>query len=197
MVRKYSKLLQEIKGVTISELVIDLTIVSILVVFATSTYSNYATRTKIANQVSLLHMLVKCINLKKDGKDFYLDFNHSMINDYGVITKNIGESGANIIKGKAEIMIRPEAVAPDLVRWRCIVYGNGLSESSIPNQCILGSSAFFKILKDNNMISAEENFDLNNNLLANNDWGELIKITRSLVIGQSLVVMTRVTLKSI
>lgn len=49
MVRKYSKLLQEIKGVIISELVIDLTIVSILVVFVTSTYSNYATRTKIAN----------------------------------------------------------------------------------------------------------------------------------------------------
>lgn len=132
-------------------------------------------------------------NLKKGGKDFYLDFNHSMINDYGVITKNIGESGANIIKGNAEIMIRLEAVAPDLVRWRCIVYGNGLSESSIPNQCILGSSVFFKILKDNNMISAEENFDLNNNPLANNDWGELIKITRSLVIGQSLVVMKRLS----
>lgn len=61
MVRKYSKLLQEIKGVTISKLVIDLTIFSILVVFATSTNSNYATRTKIANQVSLLYMLVKCI----------------------------------------------------------------------------------------------------------------------------------------
>ncbi|MFV9972320.1 MAG: prepilin-type N-terminal cleavage/methylation domain-containing protein [Francisella endosymbiont of Hyalomma asiaticum] len=61
IVRKYSKFLQEIKGVTISELVIALTIVSILVVFATSTYSNYATITNIANQVSLLHMLVRCI----------------------------------------------------------------------------------------------------------------------------------------
>ncbi|MFV9972319.1 MAG: hypothetical protein AB8V06_02610 [Francisella endosymbiont of Hyalomma asiaticum] len=37
-----------------------------------------------------------------------------MINDYGAINKNIGESGANIIKGNAEIMISPEAVAPDL-----------------------------------------------------------------------------------
>ncbi|WP_343377515.1 hypothetical protein [Francisella-like endosymbiont] len=37
-----------------------------------------------------------------------------MINDYGAITKNIGESGANIIKGNVEIMISPEAVAPDL-----------------------------------------------------------------------------------
>lgn len=114
-----------------------------------------------------------------------------MINDYGAITKNIGESGANIIKGNAEIMISPEAVAPDSVRWRCIVYGDGLSEPSIPNQYILCSSAFFRILKDNNMISAEENFDLNNNPLANNDWGELIKTTRSLVIGQSLVVIKR------
>lgn len=114
-----------------------------------------------------------------------------MINDYGAITKNIGESGANIIKGNAEIMISPEAVAPDSVRWRCIVYGDGLSEPSIPNQYILCSSAFFRILKDNNMISAEENFDLNNNPLANNDWGKLIKTTRSLVIGQSLVVIKR------
>ncbi|KIP30305.1 hypothetical protein CH66_1952 [Francisella tularensis subsp. holarctica] len=54
MIRKHSKLLQKIKGMTISELVITLTIISILAVFVTSTYSNYATRTKIANQVSLV-----------------------------------------------------------------------------------------------------------------------------------------------
>ena len=35
-----------------------------------------------------------------------------MINDYGAVTKNIGESGANIIKGNAEIMIRPRSSSP-------------------------------------------------------------------------------------
>ncbi|MDE4976145.1 type IV pili fiber building block protein, partial [Francisella tularensis subsp. holarctica] len=46
MIRKHSKLLQKIKGMTISELFITWTIISILAVFVTSTYSNYATRTK-------------------------------------------------------------------------------------------------------------------------------------------------------
>lgn len=176
MIRKHSKLLQKIKGMTISELVITLTIISILAVFVTSTYSNYATRTKIANQVSLVTAHARQVyDLKKDGKDFYLNFDNSTVNDYGAVTKNIGESGANIIKGNAEVIIRPEAVDPDSVRWRCIVYGDGLSESSIPNHCILGSSIFFRILKDNNMLSAEENFDLNNNPIANNDWGKIHK----------------------
>ena len=90
-----------------------MTIVSILVVFATSTYSNYATKTKIASQVSLVTAHARQVyDLKKDGKYFYLDFGHSMINDYGAVTKNIGESGANIIKENAEIMIRPEASSP-------------------------------------------------------------------------------------
>lgn len=71
MIRKHSKLLQKIKGMTISELVITLTIISILAVFVTSTYSNYATRTKIANQVSLVTAHARQVyDLKKDGKDF-------------------------------------------------------------------------------------------------------------------------------
>lgn len=93
------------------------------------------------------------------------------------VTKNIGESGANIIKGNDEVMIRPEAVDPDSVRWRCIVYGDGLSESSIPNHCILGSSIFFRILKDNNMLIMI--------------GVKFIKIIHSSVIGLSLVVMKR------
>ncbi|WP_411814831.1 hypothetical protein [Francisella tularensis] len=74
-------------------------------------------------------------------------------------------------------MIRPEAVDPDSVRWRCIVYGDGLSESSIPNHCILGSSIFFRILKDNNMLIMI--------------GVKFIKIIHSSVIGLSLVVMKR------
>ncbi|ABI82359.1 prepilin-type N-terminal cleavage/methylation domain-containing protein [Francisella tularensis] len=178
MIRKHSKLLQKIKGMTISELVITLTIISILAVFVTSTYSNYATRTKIANQVSLVTAHTRQVyDLKKDGKDFYLNFDNSTVNDYGAVTKNIGESGANIIKGNDEVMIRPEAVDPDSVRWRCIVYGDGLSESSIPNHCILGSSIFFRILKDNNMLIMI--------------GVKFIKIIHSSVIGLSLVVMKR------
>ncbi|MFV9924599.1 MAG: type II secretion system protein [Francisella endosymbiont of Hyalomma scupense] len=64
IVRKYSKFLQEIKGVTISELIIVLTIVSILVVFATSTYSNYATITYSQPSIFTAHDS-QVYNLKK------------------------------------------------------------------------------------------------------------------------------------
>jgi prepilin-type N-terminal cleavage/methylation domain-containing protein len=161
-------------GLTIIELLIAIIIISILAVLATSTYSNYATRVKIANQVSIVTAHAKDIyDLKKDGKNFYLEFPFSTVNEYGTVTKNIGENGENIISGSAEVMIRPEAIPPDSVKWRCIVSGENLSESSIPNNCILGSDVFFRILKDNNMINATENFDLENNPLPNNDWGKI------------------------
>lgn len=49
MSRIYIKTVGKGKGVTIIELVISMVILAILAVFATSTYSNYATRAKIAN----------------------------------------------------------------------------------------------------------------------------------------------------
>ncbi|MDE4997009.1 type IV pili fiber building block protein, partial [Francisella tularensis subsp. holarctica] len=58
----------------------------------------------------------------------------------------------HIIKGNDEVMISPEALYPDSVRWRCIFYGDVISESSIPNHCILGTSIFFRILKHKNML---------------------------------------------
>ncbi|APC92138.1 MULTISPECIES: hypothetical protein [Francisella] len=48
-----------------------MTITSILAVFVTSTYSNYATRTKIANQVSLVTAYTRQVyRFKKDGRIF-------------------------------------------------------------------------------------------------------------------------------
>jgi len=166
------------KGLTIPELIITISIIGILAVFVTSTYSNYATRAKIADQVSILSAKARQMyDLKKNGHYSFNEFadEHSVVNEYGAITKNIGEAGANIVKGNAEIMIRPEAVPPDSIRWRCIVSGNELSESSVPGHCIFGGETFFRILKDNNMLTADENFDLANNPVNNNDWGKIGK----------------------
>ena len=159
------------KGLTIIELMVTISIISIVAMFGVSTYSNYTTRAKIAAEVSVLTARAQEVyDLKKDGKNFYLNSDHTTVNEYGAVIKDIGDSGSKALKVAAQIMIRPESVPVDSVRWRCIVTSDELNKSSIPNNYVYGSSTFFRILKDNNMVASNENFDLENNPAENNSW---------------------------
>lgn len=163
-----------IKGLTIMELMVAVAIIGILVAVAIPMYSNYITRTKIANELPVLHAKAREIyDLKINGKDFYIGGEHMTINEYGALIKDIGSNGNKIIDGNAEIMLRPEVVPVDSVRWRCIVSGNDISESDVPSHCLYGSETFFRILKDNNMIASTSNFELNNNPVEDNDWDKV------------------------
>ncbi|QLE79107.1 prepilin-type N-terminal cleavage/methylation domain-containing protein [Francisella sp. Scap27] len=164
----------KIKGLTIMELMIAVAIFSILASVAIPMYSNYVTRTKIANELPVLHAKAREIyDLKKDGRDFYIGGEYLTINEYGAIVKDIGNTGSNIIDGNAEIMLRPEPVPVDSVRWRCIVSGTDISESDVPSHCLYGAESFFTILKDNNMIASTSNFELDNNPVSDNDWDRI------------------------
>jgi hypothetical protein len=153
---------------------VAIAIISILAAVAIPMYSNYITRTKIANELPVLHAKAREIyDLKKDGRNFYIGGEHLTINEYGALVKDIGNTGSNIIDGEAEIMLRPEPVPTDSVRWRCIVSGTNISESDVPSHCLYGSETFFRILKDNNMIASTSNFELDNNPVSNNDWDRI------------------------
>lgn len=170
----HKKLQKTYKGLTIIELMVTISIISIIAMFSVSTYSNYKTRAKIAAELTVLAAQAREVyDLKKDGKDFYLNSAYTTVNEYGAVTKNIGKSGSKLLDVEAEIMIRPETIPPDSVRWRCIVTSDELSQSSIPSHCVYGSSTFFRILKDNNMVASDENFDLENNPASNNSWDRI------------------------
>ncbi|WP_150465308.1 prepilin-type N-terminal cleavage/methylation domain-containing protein [Francisella sp. SYW-2] len=127
-------------GFTIVELIITIAIITILATLGYATYSDYIIKTKIATEVSVLTARAKEIwDFKKDNKNFYLEGDYSEVNEYAALTKNIGTAGGSgIVNGYAEIMVRPESVPTDMVRWRCVVAGNTLNESNIPEHCILG-----------------------------------------------------------
>lgn len=142
---------------------------------ANATYSNYVIRTKIATEVFVLTTRAKEIwDLKRSDKDFYLNGENSEVNEYAALTKNIGTAGGTgIVNGYAEIMVRPELIGEDSVRWRCVVAGDILTESNIPNHCILGDATFFRILKENNMIFSEDNFQYDQTPVNNDSWGKV------------------------
>lgn len=162
-------------GFSIVELIVTIAIVGILATLANATYSNYVIRTKIATEVFVLTTRAKEIwDLKRSDKDFYLNGENSEVNEYAALTKNIGTAGGTgIVNGYAEIMVRPELVGEDSVRWRCVVAGDILTESNIPNHCILGDATFFRILKENNMIFSEDNFQYDQTPVNNDDWGKV------------------------
>jgi hypothetical protein len=83
------------------------------------------------------------------------------------------KNGSKLLDIEAEIMMYPDSVDGDSVRWRCVVYSDELTKSSIPSHFILGSSIFFRILKDNNMVASDENFDLENNSADYNSWASI------------------------
>lgn len=170
-----SKTKQKNLGFSIVELIVTITIIGILATLANATYSNYVIRTKIATEVSVLTTRAKEIwDLKRSNKDFYLNGDNSEVNEYAALTKNIGTAGGTgIVNGYAEIMVRPELVGEDSVRWRCVVAGDILTESNIPNHCILGDATFFRILKENNMIFSEDNFQYDQTPVNNDDWGKV------------------------
>ncbi|MBK2296302.1 prepilin-type N-terminal cleavage/methylation domain-containing protein [Francisella philomiragia] len=162
-------------GFSIVELIVTIAIVGILATLANATYSNYVIRTKIATEVFVLTTRAKEIwDLKRSNKDFYLNGENSEVNEYAALTKNIGTAGGTgIVNGYAEIMVRPELVGEDSVRWRCVVAGDILTESNIPNHCILGDATFFRILKENNMIFSEDNFQYDQTPVNNDSWGKV------------------------
>ncbi|MBK2095538.1 prepilin-type N-terminal cleavage/methylation domain-containing protein [Francisella philomiragia] len=170
-----SKTKQKILGFSIVELIVTIAIVGILATLANATYSNYVIRTKIATEVFVLTTRAKEIwDLKRSDKDFYLNGENSEVNEYAALTKNIGTAGGTgIVNGYAEIMVRPELVGEDSVRWRCVVAGDILTESNIPNHCILGDATFFRILKENNMIFSEDNFQYDQTPVNNDSWGKV------------------------
>lgn len=170
-----SKTKQKNLGFSIVELIVTIAIVGILATLANATYSNYVIRTKIATEVFVLTTRAKEIwDLKRSDKDFYLNGENSEVNEYAALTKNIGTAGGTgIVNGYAEIMVRPELVGEDSVRWRCVVAGDILTESNIPNHCILGDATFFRILKENNMIFSEDNFQYDQTPVNNDDWGKV------------------------
>ncbi|MBK2268160.1 prepilin-type N-terminal cleavage/methylation domain-containing protein [Francisella philomiragia] len=170
-----SKTKQKNLGFSIVELIVTIAIVGILATLANATYSNYVIRTKIATEVSVLTTRAKEIwDLKRSNKDFYLNGENSEVNEYAALTKNIGTAGGTgIVNGYAEIMVRPELVGEDSVRWRCVVAGDILTESNIPNHCILGDATFFRILKENNMIFSEDNFQYDQTPVNNDSWGKV------------------------
>ncbi|XSZ47234.1 hypothetical protein ACP8HZ_10585 [Francisella noatunensis] len=59
------------------------------------------------------------------------------------------------------------------MRWRCVIAGDILTESNIPNHCILGDATFFRILKENNIIFSEDNFQYDQTPVNNDDWGKV------------------------
>ncbi|WP_395167410.1 prepilin-type N-terminal cleavage/methylation domain-containing protein [Francisella salimarina] len=162
-------------GFTIVELIITIAIITILATLGYATYSDYIIKTKIATEVSVLTARAKEIwDFKKDNKNFYLEGDYSEVNEYAALTKNIGTAGGSgIVNGYAEIMVRPESVPTDMVRWRCVVAGNTLNESNIPEHCILGDATFFRILKENNMIFSEDSFQYDETTVDNDDWGKV------------------------
>ncbi|KFJ43614.1 prepilin-type N-terminal cleavage/methylation domain-containing protein [Francisella philomiragia] len=170
-----SKTKQKNLGFSIVELIVTIAIVGILATLANATYSNYVIRTKIATEVFVLTTRAKEIwDLKRSDKDFYLNGDYSEVNEYAALTKNIGTAGGTgIVNGYAEIMVRPELVGEDSVRWRCVVAGDILTESNIPNHCILGDATFFRILKENNMIFSEDNFQYDQTPVNNDSWGKV------------------------
>ncbi|MEY8715147.1 type IV pilin protein [Francisella philomiragia] len=170
-----SKTKQKNLGFSIVELIVTIAIVGILATLANATYSNYVIRTKIATEVFVLTTRAKEIwDLKRSDKDFYLNGENSEVNEYAALTKNIGTAGGTgIVNGYAEIMVRPELVGEDSVRWRCVVAGDILTESNIPNHCILGDATFFRILKENNMIFSEDNFQYDQTPVNNDSWGKV------------------------
>ncbi|QEO56359.1 prepilin-type N-terminal cleavage/methylation domain-containing protein [Francisella marina] len=162
-------------GFTIVELIITIAIITILATLGYATYSDYIIKTKIATEVSVLTARAKEIwDFKKDNKNFYLEGDYSEVNEYAALTKNIGTAGGSgIVNGYAEIMVRPESVPTDMVRWRCVVAGNTLNESNIPEHCILGDATFFRILKENNMIFSEDSFQYDETTVDDDDWGKV------------------------
>ncbi|MEY8674155.1 type IV pilin protein [Francisella philomiragia] len=170
-----SKTKQKNLGFSIVELIVTIAIITILATLGYATYSDYIIKTKIATEVSVLTARAKEIwDFKKDNKDFYLNGDYSEVNEYAALTKNIGTAGGSgIVNGYAEIMVRPELVPEDSVRWRCVVAGNILNESNIPKHCILGDATFFRILKENNMIFSEDSFQYDQTSVNNDSWGKV------------------------
>ncbi|MFC4893112.1 prepilin-type N-terminal cleavage/methylation domain-containing protein [Pseudofrancisella aestuarii] len=161
-------------GFTLIELMVSVAIVAIIATIATSAYSNYVLRTKIAAEVSVQTAKAKEIyDLKRNGHDFYYLNGNDALNEYAALTKDIGTTGSGIINGYGEIMVRPEDVPEDSVRWRCIVAGDGLTQSDLPSHCILGGATFFRILKENNMIFSEDNFQYDDMPVDENGWGKV------------------------
>ncbi|APC97616.1 prepilin-type N-terminal cleavage/methylation domain-containing protein [Francisella frigiditurris] len=161
-------------GFTLVELMVSVAIVAIIATIATSVYSNYVLRTKIAAEVSVQTARAKEIyDLKRNGHDFYSLQGNDALNEYAALTKDIGTTGSGIINGYGEIMVRPEDVPEDSVRWRCVVAGDGLTQSSLPSHCILGDATFFRILKENNMIFSEDNFQYDDMPVNENGWGKV------------------------
>lgn len=161
-------------GLTLIELMVSLAIIAIIATVATSVYSNYSLRAKIAAEVSVLTARAKEIyDLKKNNHDFYSLEGNDTVNEYAALTKDIGTTGSGIVNGYGEVMVRPEDVPEDSVRWRCVVAGNSLTQSSIPSHCILGDATFFRILKENNMIFSEDSFQYDDIPVGNDSWGKV------------------------
>lgn len=60
---------------------VTIALVSIIAMFATSTYSNYTTRAKIAAELSVLTAKAREVYyLKEDSKNFYLNSDHTIVN---------------------------------------------------------------------------------------------------------------------
>jgi len=155
------------------ELMIILAIVSVLLTVAIPMYADYVVRTKISAEVFVLTARAKEIfDLKKSDKDFYIGGDDS-VNEYAALSKDIGSTGMGIVDGYAELMVRPEDVPTDTIRWRCIVAGDNIKASNIPAHCILGTNNFFRILKENNMIFSEDNFQYGEIPIGLNSWGKV------------------------
>ncbi len=174
MKRTKALFLKKSTGLTIMELLVSLSIVGVLALAAIPMYSNYQTKAKISLEVSNLYALAKKIHEQKQNGNSLEDINmqHTVINDYGTVTRDIGDSGKSIVADYAEIMLRPIGLEFS-TKWKCIVSGDNLSESNVPSDCLVGSKAFLRILKENSMIFSENNFELDNNPIDNNSWGKI------------------------
>ena len=162
------------KAFTVFELLITTIILSILLLIAIPAYLNYIIKTKITLELSNLTILAKEIYFtRKEGYTYNKQHEHIHINDYNTVTKDIGKTGTNIVSGYAEIMVRPEEF-DDGIRWRCLVSGNEITDSRIPINCSLRSKLFIQIIKDNNMIPKEENFQFELNPIIYESWGRVV-----------------------